>query len=77
MNVDPRRNPNNDLDLEEVVRYANDRGIGVWVYVNQRALAAQLRYDLAALPQMGHQRGSSSASCRSVRRCGRNGCTTL
>ena len=42
VNVDPRRNPNNDLDLEEVVRYANDRGIGVWVYVNQRALAAQL-----------------------------------
>ena len=42
VNVDPRRNPNNDLDLEEVVRYANGRGIGVWVYVNQRALAAQL-----------------------------------
>lgn len=42
VDVDPRRNPNNDLDMEEVVRYANDRGIGVWVYVNQRALAAQL-----------------------------------
>ena len=40
--VDPLRNPVNDLDLEEVVRYANDRGIGVWLYVNQRALAAQL-----------------------------------
>ena len=40
--VDPLRNPNNDLDLEEVVRYAHERGIGVWLYVNQRALAAQL-----------------------------------
>ena len=42
VNVDPRRNPINDLDLEEVIRYANERGIGVWVYVNHRALAAQL-----------------------------------
>lgn len=40
--VDPLRNPVSDLDMEEVVRYANDRGIGVWLYVNQRALAAQL-----------------------------------
>lgn len=40
--VDPLRNPVSDLDMDEVVRYANDRGIGVWLYVNQRALAAQL-----------------------------------
>ncbi len=42
VSVDPLRNPDSDLDLPEVVRYANDRGIGVWLYVNQRALYAQL-----------------------------------
>lgn len=40
--VDPRRNPNNDLDLKETVRYANEKGIGVILYVNQRALYKQL-----------------------------------
>ena len=40
--VDPRRNPNNDLDLHEAIRYANERGIGVILYVNQRALYKQL-----------------------------------
>ena len=42
VNVDPRRNPKNELDLMMVLRYAKEKGIGVWVYVNQRALAAQL-----------------------------------
>lgn len=42
VNVDPRRNPKNALDLKEVIQYAKSKGIGVWVYVNQRALAAQL-----------------------------------
>jgi Glycoside hydrolase 97. len=42
VNVDPRRNPKNDLDLPEVIRYANERGIGVFLYVNQRALYQQL-----------------------------------
>ncbi|SMO52191.1 glycoside hydrolase family 97 protein [Solitalea koreensis] len=42
VNVDPRRNPKSDLDLQEVIRYANDRGIGVFLYVNQRALYQQL-----------------------------------
>lgn len=42
VNVDPRRNPKNDLNLKEVIQYAKLKGIGVWVYVNQRALAAQL-----------------------------------
>lgn len=42
VHVDPRRNPNNDLDLEEVIRYAKEKGIGVFLYVNQRALAQQL-----------------------------------
>ncbi len=40
--VDPRRNPKGDLDLQEAIRYAKSKGIGVIVYVNQRALAAQL-----------------------------------
>lgn len=40
--VDPRRNPNNDLDLQDVIRYADQNGIGVILYVNQRALYRQL-----------------------------------
>jgi len=40
--VDPRRNPKGDLDLQETIRYAKSKGIGVFLYVNQRALAAQL-----------------------------------
>lgn len=42
VNVDPRRNPKNDLDLKEVIRYAKEKGIGVFLYVNQRALVKQL-----------------------------------
>ncbi|MFC0772950.1 glycoside hydrolase family 97 protein [Terrimonas alba] len=42
VNVDPRRNPNSDLDLQEVIKYANEKGIGVFLYVNQRALYQQL-----------------------------------
>ena len=42
VNVDPRRNPNSDLNLQEVIRYANKKGIGVFLYVNQRALYQQL-----------------------------------
>lgn len=34
---DPRK-PVNSLDLLEVVRYARSKNIGVWLYVNQRAL---------------------------------------
>lgn len=40
--VDPRRNPKGDLELPEAIHYARSRGIGVILYVNQRALAAQL-----------------------------------
>lgn len=40
---DPRRNPNMDaLNLKEVTAYAKERGIGVILYVNQRALQQQL-----------------------------------
>ena len=42
VDVDPRRNPKNDLDLQEVIRYAKEKGIGVFLYVNQRALEKQL-----------------------------------
>jgi len=30
-----------DLDMPEVIRYGNEKGIGVWLYVNQQAVAAQ------------------------------------
>lgn len=40
--VDPRRNPHSDLNLPEAIRYAHSKGVGVFVYVNQRAAAAQL-----------------------------------
>jgi alpha-glucosidase len=42
VNVDPRRNPHSDLDLKEAIRYASEKGIGVFLYVNQRALYRQL-----------------------------------
>ncbi len=42
VNVDPRRNPKSDLNMQEVIKYANSKGIGVFLYVNQRALYQQL-----------------------------------
>jgi alpha-glucosidase len=39
--VDPKRSPG-PLDLHEVIRYADERGIGIIVYVNRRALEKQL-----------------------------------
>ncbi len=41
--LDPKRNPDpNALNLQEVVKYAQSKGIGVFLYVNQRALQQQL-----------------------------------
>lgn len=41
--LDPRRNPDPDaLDLQAVIRYARSKGIGVLLYINQRALQQQL-----------------------------------
>ena len=40
--VDPDRSPANDLDLKEVIKYAKSKEIGVWLYVNQRALTNHL-----------------------------------
>lgn len=43
VNLDPKRNPNPDsLNLQEVIDYANARGIGVILYVNHIALERQL-----------------------------------
>ena len=44
VSVDPKRaGPNHPgLDLQEVIRYAKERGIGIFLYVNRRALERQL-----------------------------------
>lgn len=39
--VDPKRSPG-PLDLPGVIQYANERGVGVLLYVNRRALEQQL-----------------------------------
>lgn len=41
ISVDPKRSPG-PLDLHKVIRYAEDHGIGVILYVNRRALERQL-----------------------------------
>lgn len=41
-NVDPKRSAINNLNIPEVVAYAKQRGVGIWLYVNQRALAQHL-----------------------------------
>lgn len=33
---------NRDFNMEEICRYAREKGVGVWLYVNQRALWRQL-----------------------------------
>jgi alpha-glucosidase len=43
VSVDPKRSPlKNALDLQEVIRYGDQRGIGIILYVNRRALERQL-----------------------------------
>jgi len=37
-NSDPRKTYGPALDMEEVARYARSKNVGVWLYVNQRAL---------------------------------------
>jgi len=41
VNLDPARSKG-PLDLPEVIRYANERGVGVILYINRRALERQL-----------------------------------
>jgi alpha-glucosidase len=51
---DPKRTGGHaDLDLHEVIRYAEERGIGVWVYVNRRHLEKQLDEILPLYKQWG------------------------
>lgn len=40
--VDPQRSSVNDLNIPEVVDYAKSKGVGIWLYVNQRALTDYL-----------------------------------
>jgi alpha-glucosidase len=42
VDVDPRRNPTKDLDLQKAVAYARENNIGVILYVNHRALEKQI-----------------------------------
>ena len=51
--VDPRRNPSSDLDLAQAIRYARSKGVGVILYVNQRALHRQLDEILPLFKQWG------------------------
>jgi len=50
--VDPKRSPG-PLDLDEVIRYAEERGIGIILYVNRRALEKQLDEVLPLYRQWG------------------------
>lgn len=50
--LDPRRS-NGPLDLPEVIRYAQERGVGIILYVNQRALTRQLDTLLPLFRQWG------------------------
>ncbi len=50
--VDPKRSPG-PLDLQEVIRYAEERGIGILLYVNRRALERQLDAILPLYQQWG------------------------
>ena len=50
--VDPKRSPG-PLDLLEVIRYAEPRGIGIILYVNRRALEKQLDDILPLFQQWG------------------------
>lgn len=36
--VDPKRNPNSDFDMQETIQLANENGLGVFAYINQREL---------------------------------------
>lgn len=42
VDVDPRRNSRHDLDLPAVIAYAKQRKVGVFLYVNHRALETQI-----------------------------------
>ena len=41
------------IDMPEVVRYGNEKGVGIWLYVNQHALMKQQKELLPLLSQWG------------------------
>lgn len=41
------------IDMQEVVRYGREKGVGVWLYVNQQSLLTQLDTILALYEQWG------------------------
>jgi alpha-glucosidase len=53
VDVDPRRNPKKDLDLQEILEYARKKNIGVFLYVNHRALEKQIDDILPVYQQWG------------------------
>lgn len=55
VSVDPQRKGSNwdELNLQEVIGYAGEHGIGVWLYVNRRALERQLDEILPLYRQWG------------------------
>jgi alpha-glucosidase len=54
MESDARRvSPERDFTMQEVCAYAQSKGIGVWLYVNQRALARQIDELLPLYHQWG------------------------
>jgi alpha-glucosidase len=42
VNVDTRLNPSRDFNLDEIIAYGKSKDIGIFVYVNQRALLRQI-----------------------------------
>ena len=54
MSVDPKRSPG-PLDLPKIVPYARQRGVGIILYVNRRALERQLDAILPLYQQWGIQ----------------------
>lgn len=52
VNVDPKRSKG-PLDLHAVIRYAGERGVGILLYVNRRALERQLDQILPLYRQWG------------------------
>ncbi|MEI7945908.1 MAG: glycoside hydrolase family 97 N-terminal domain-containing protein [bacterium] len=52
VNLDPKRSKG-PLDLPEVIRYAKEKGIGIWLYVNRRQLEQRLDELLPIYKQWG------------------------
>jgi len=76
--------PTRDFTIEEVCAYAREKGVGVWLYVNQRALSRQLdellplyrRWGISGLKFGFVQVGSAQWTewlHEAVRRCGEHG----